>query len=264
MIDLHFHLLPGIDDGPESTDAAVALAQAAADAGTQTIVATPHVSWRYPNDANTIRRLTDELRAHLLAAETPVEVLCGAEIAMTRIGDISAAELGELTIGAGPWLLVEPPFTASGAGLDAVVQDLQDAGHRVLLAHPERCQAFRRDPAALERLVRAGTLTSITAGSLVGDFGEEIRLFALGLARDGLAHSVASDAHDLARRPPLIIEHLQNAGLEPLAQWLTVDVPSSILSGDAIPPRPNVSLTSGDRSAGQPRPRGLGWLRRAS
>ena len=94
MIDLHFHLLPGIDDGPDTTDAALALAQAAADAGTRTIVATPHVSWHYPNEASAIRRLAEEFKAQLHDAGTPVEVLCGAELALTRITDISEEELG--------------------------------------------------------------------------------------------------------------------------------------------------------------------------
>jgi protein-tyrosine phosphatase len=240
-IDLHFHLLPGLDDGPETTDAAVALARAAVAAGTETIVATPHVSWRYPNDAGTIQRATDTLRARLLDTDTQVRLIGGAEIAMTRVGDIDAGELAELAIGDGPWLLLEPPFTASWAGLDNVVQRLHLAGHRILLAHPERCLAFRRNPSALEALVQEGVLTSITAGSLVGDFGEEIRVFALGLVRDGLAHSVASDSHDLLKRPPEILEKLHDAGLDALADWLVVAVPGAILNGTEIPPRPSVS-----------------------
>ena len=75
-------------------------------------------------------------------------------------------------------------------------------GHHVVLAHPERCPAFHRDPSMLTSLVSAGALTSVTAGSLVGRFGDEVRRFALELVRDGMVHNVASDAHDDVRRPP--------------------------------------------------------------
>jgi protein-tyrosine phosphatase len=239
-IDLHFHLLPGIDDGPATSEAAVALARAAVDAGTGTIVVTPHVSWRYPTDALTIQRAADALRARLQEDGVPMELICGAEIAMTRVADIEPDELARLTIGDGPWLLLEPPFTASWAGLDHVVQRLQLGGYRILLAHPERCQAFRRDPSALSALIQQGALASITAGSLVGDFGEEARVFALTLVRDGLAHNVASDSHDLVKRPPELLEKLRSVGLEPLAEWLTAAVPHAILGGGEIPPRPSV------------------------
>jgi len=263
MIDLHVHILPGIDDGPRTSDAAVALARAAVDAGTSTIVATPHVSWAYPTDAGAIDRVADDLRVRLRETGTPAELICGAEIAMTRVGSIGAHELGRLAIGRGPWLLMETPFTPSWGDLAGVVERLQLAGHRVLLAHPERCLAFRRDPAALEELVGTGVLTSITAGSLVGAFGEEVRMFALALVRGGLAHNVASDAHDLVRRPPRVLENLRAAGLEPLANWLTVAVPRAILSGDEIPPRPSVQLAGVDDNRAAWR-RGTQRFRRAS
>jgi protein-tyrosine phosphatase len=125
---------------------------------------------------------------------------------MTRISDVAQTELKRLCLGASDWILLEPPFGAVATGLDTVVGDLQGAGHRVLIAHPERCVAFRRDPTLLEDLVSSGALTSITSGSLVGAFGEEARLFALTLVREDLVHNVASDAHDLERRPPLVLE----------------------------------------------------------
>ncbi len=94
----------------------------------------------------------------------------------------------------------------------------------------------------LESLVRSGVLTSVTAGSLVGRFGAEVRRFALRLAREGLIHNVASDAHDHVKRPPGIAAELQQAGLAPLADWLTREVPEAILEDREIPPRPVVDL----------------------
>lgn len=263
-IDLHFHLLAGIDDGPDTDAAAMELARAAVDSGTETVVATPHVSWRYQNGAASIEAAAEKLRALLSEAEIPLEVLYGAEIAMTRVSDIPPSELGSLAIGEGPWLLLEPPFTQSWAGLETIVEHLQQDGHRILVAHPERCPAFRRDPGALEALVRHGALTSITAGALVGHFGREVRSFALMLVREGLAHSVASDAHDLLKRPPGVREKLSQAGLEPLGDWLAVDVPRAIIEGKPIPPRPDVSLPSMPEPRSSRRKPGPWPFRRAS
>jgi protein-tyrosine phosphatase len=255
VIDLHCHVLPGIDDGPETIEASLALARAAARVGTNTIVATPHVSQRYPNDAATIARLVDQLNGRLSEEEVALDVRPGAEIALTRVVDLELAELPRLGLGAGPWLLVEPPMTSVISGLDMLLRDLQRRGHRIVLAHPERCAAFHRDPPMLELLVRGGVLTSITASSLVGRFGGEVRRFALGLVRAGMVHNVASDAHDHAHRPPGMAAELKQAGLEPLVEWLTEAVPAAILNDDEIPPRPPVALPAIDTAR-------RGWWRR--
>ncbi len=239
MIDLHSHVLWGIDDGPDTIEGSVALARAAVAAGTHTLVATPHVSPRYPNDAATIARLVDELRARLAAEEVSLELLAGAEIALTRLADVEPAQMG---LGGGPWLLIECPFAPAVGGLEAILSELQRRGRHILLAHPERCPTFQRDPQMLARLVDGGILTSITAGSLVGDFGEGVRRFALELVRGDLVHNVASDAHDTVRRPPDIADRLERAGLAPLADWLTREVPAAIVSGGEIPPHPAVVL----------------------
>ena len=238
MIDLHCHVLPGIDDGPETIEGSLALGRASGEAGVRTIVATPHVNRRYPNDAATIARLVGELNERLRAREIAVEVLPGAEIALTSAVDMAPEQLADLGLGGGSWLLVEPPFTPAAAGIDAVVFDIVRRGHRVVLAHPERCPAFHRDRAVLESLVRAGVLTSITAGSLVGGFGGDVRRFALGLVHDGLVHNVASDAHDHSTRPPGIAAELDQACLRPLAGWFTEQVPAAILADEEIPPPP--------------------------
>lgn len=238
MIDLHSHVLSGIDDGPETIEGSLMLARAAAAAGTRTLLATPHVSWRYRNDSATIARLVGELNERLRAESLELEVRAGAEVSVSRVADIDPEELGRLTLGGGRWLLVEPPFTDVATGIDAALFELRRRGHGVLLAHPERCPALRRDRRMLEQLVAAGVLTSVTAGSLSGRFGRDARSFALGLARDGLLHNVSSDAHDHERRTPEITMHLEAAGLGGLRHWLTFEVPRAILEGGEIPPPP--------------------------
>jgi protein-tyrosine phosphatase len=252
VIDLHCHVLAGIDDGPATFEDSLALARAAADAGTRTLVATPHVSWEYPNTAATIAALVAELNARLKRDGVALEVRTGAELAMTRIGDTDPQELERLTLGGGKWLLVEPPFTVVATGLDLVIADLQQRGYHVLVAHPERCPAFQRERAMLERLVASGALGSLTAGSLDGKFGSPVRRFALELVRDGLIHNVASDAHDHRNRTPTIAAEIERAGLGALREWLTEAVPAAILADGTIPPRPTTV---------KPR-RGSRWLSR--
>jgi protein-tyrosine phosphatase len=240
LIDLHCHVLPGIDDGPKSPDAAIALARAAAEGGTSTIVATPHVTWDLPNDAVTISRLVGELNARLELEEIDVTVRPGAEVAISRALDLDADELGALSLGGGPWVLIEPPFSSLVVGLDAQLLELQRRGHQIVIAHPERCPAFHRDADALARLVEAGMLTSITAGSLTGRFGRRVKQFGRELIDRRLVHNVASDAHDARLRPPQIASEMADAGLQGLAEWAAHDVPAAILDGREIPPRPEL------------------------
>jgi protein-tyrosine phosphatase len=252
VIDLHCHVLAGIDDGPRTIEESLALARAAGAAGTRTLVATPHVSWEFRNQAQTIERMVEELNRVLRREAVAVDVRPGAEIAMTRLADLAPTELSRLTLGNGRWLLVEPPFTLVAAGLDVLIADLQRQGYRVLLAHPERCPAFHADRSMLERLVDSGVLGSLTAGSLDGKFGAPVQRFSLELLSAGLVHNVASDAHDDSNRPPTIAGELERAGLAPLAEWLTQSVPAAILDGGEIPPRPDVELP--------PTRRGRRWL----
>jgi protein-tyrosine phosphatase len=243
VIDLHCHVLPGIDDGPQTIDDSVALARAGAAAGICTFVATPHVSPRYPNTAQDIARLAEQVRERFSAEGLDVDLRTGAEVAMTRVGDTTAEELRRLRLGGGPWLLVEPPFAPGAGGLDLIVRELQRQGHRILLAHPERCPALHGDPGLVESFIADGVLMSVTAGSLVGRFGERVRTFALRLAQEGMIHNVASDAHDTAGRSPGMAREIEQCGLAPLRAWLTEDVPAAILGGSTtIPARPDVEL----------------------
>jgi protein-tyrosine phosphatase len=238
VIDLHCHVLPGIDDGPETIEGSIALARAASAAGIETLLATPHVSWRYPNEAATIAALVEQVNARLVAESIDVHVRPGAEIAATHVSELASSQLAELGLAGGSWLLLEPPFAAVLTGLDAIVAELQRHGHRVLLAHPERCGGFHRDPRSLQTLIDLGVSTSITASSLVGRFGTKARRFALGMLKDGLAHNVTSDAHDDLRRPPGLAAELEQSGFGALREWLTEEVPAAIVADEALPPRP--------------------------
>ena len=238
MIDLHTHILPAVDDGPRTLEGSLDLARAAVAAGTRTALATPHVNDDHSIDAARVAAGLDELRPALAEAEIPLEVLPGGEIAIWRLADLDDAALRSLALGGGPYLLIESPVSPVVGDFEPLVLDLMMRGHRVLLAHPERCPAFQRDPARLERLVDAGVLVQVTAGSMTGGFGSTVRRFTTDLLRQGLAHVVASDAHDAVKRPPGQTAGFAALGVETQRQWMTEDVPRAILDGSPLPERP--------------------------
>jgi protein-tyrosine phosphatase len=238
VIDLHTHILPAVDDGPRTLEGSLDLARAAVAAGTRTALATPHVNDDHSIDAERVAAGLDELRPALAEAEIPLEVLPGGEIAIWRLADLDDAALRSLALGGGPYLLIESPFSPVVGDFEPLVLDLMMRGHRVLLAHPERCPAFQRDPARLERLVDAGVLVQVTAGSMTGGFGSTVRRFTTDLLRQGLAHVVASDAHDAVKRPPGQTAGFAALGVEAQRQWMTEDVPRAILDGSPLPERP--------------------------
>jgi protein-tyrosine phosphatase len=243
MIDLHCHVLPGIDDGPATMEAALALGRAQEALGVTAIVATPHVDWDWPaNDAAHIAAAVASVNEAFAEAGIGVEVLPGAEVALTRAVELSDEELAGLRLGGGPWLLLEPPFSpGASAGAHTAIVSLLHREHRLVIAHPERSPLFLGDRALLEQLVASGALVSITASALTGRFGRDAKRFALGLLADGLVHDVASDAHGTsARRPPGMAEHLEATAYAGLTEWLCRDVPRAIVDGGPLPPRPTV------------------------
>jgi protein-tyrosine phosphatase len=244
VIDLHTHVLPGIDDGPATVEESIALARVAAEEGTTTLVATPHVTWDLPaNDAARITAGVEALRGALDDAGVEIEIRTGGELAITRAHELGDEELRALRLGGGDWLLAECPLSTVAAGFDAALHAIAARGHRIVLAHPERSPALHRDPELLHRLVGAGMVTSVTAGAFLGRFGSTVKRYALWMLEEDLVHSVASDAHNATRRPPGLREGIAAAseeldGVSERAEWLTVSVPRAILDGGPIPDAP--------------------------
>ncbi len=253
MIDLHSHVLPGIDDGPSSVEGSLALARAAAESGVRTLVATPHIDHTYGLAPARVHEAVERLGVRLREEGIPLDVLPGGEVALSRCSELSDEDLRAVCLGGGPYVLLESPLQAVAVALEPAVFELQVRGFRVLLAHPERSPIFMRDPERLRRLVDRGALCQITAGSLHGRFGRTVRSYTLTLLREGLVHDVASDAHDDQRRPPGLREGLAAAerdvrGLDELAGWLTEEAPAAILRGETLPPRPELPGRRGLRA----------------
>ncbi|UGS34333.1 tyrosine-protein phosphatase [Capillimicrobium parvum] len=234
MIDLHCHILAGLDDGPADLDASLAMARAHADAGVRRVVATPHVTCSMPNDAPGIALAVAELELALAAEAIPLRVSRGAEIGLARAVELDDPALDALALAGGPWKLVEAPLRA-GEDTAADFRRLQRRGHRLLIAHPERSPAFQGDPAVLTGLVAAGALVQVTAGALVGRFGAPVQRVARDFVHRGLVHVVASDAHDTTRRAPGLRAEIDAAGFGDRAEWLTRDVPAALVGERQLP-----------------------------
>ncbi len=241
VIDLHCHLLPGIDDGPADVAAALEQARAHVAAGVETVVCTPHVSHNYANTAVGIGAATVAFQAELVDAGIPLTVRPGAEVSLSRAIEMPDEELSALHLGGGDYLLLEPPLGSEVPRLAQLVKGLSSRGHRILIAHPERCAAFHRDDTLLAELVRDGALVQLTAGSLAGGFGRTVQKLAMSMATRGLVHVVASDAHDPVRRGPGLAAPMADAKLGALTDWACTAVPAAILSGDVLPPRPELA-----------------------
>lgn len=247
MIDLHCHLLPGVDDGPATFEDSLELARAAEAGGTRTVVATPHVDHRWGVAPGEIAPAVAELRDRLRAAGVGLEVVAGAEIAIPRLVELDEVALEHVTIGDGPYLLVESPHTAAGGEFHAYLISRRRAGRRIVLAHPERCAVLMRHPQRVVEMVDAGVLCSVTSSSLGGTFGAPVRRFALDLLAAGLVHNIASDSHGAHQRRPDLLDGLAAAesalpGIGALADWLTVEVPVAVLAGEDPPAAPPLAV----------------------
>lgn len=234
MIDLHCHLLPGVDDGPRTEGEALALAAQAVAAGTTVVACTPHHNAVWPTPPDAVAEGVERMRAKLRGAGIPLEVVGGAEVAIEQAVALDDATLAALRLGGGPYLLLESPFGPVGPELERSVDELMARGHSILLAHPERSTAFRDHPLRLRRLVARGVRCSITAGAFEARFGDATRWFALELLRDGLVHSIDSDAHDAELRPPglragIVAAARHVPALEHDADRLTTLLPATML-----------------------------------
>ena len=200
FVDLHAHVLAGLDDGPKTADAAERLVEAAWRAGTAAVVATPHFSFRYRYDRTAAERALDALER--ATARRP-EIFLGCEL---EISDETFRALREdprrYTLNGGRHALVELPHALSPCGLARLAERFFELGLTPILAHPERYPQMHTHPGAVREWIEAGGLLQITAESLTGRMGRRARRMAWDLVEAGAADFVASDAHDPAKRPP--------------------------------------------------------------
>lgn len=239
MFDLHCHILPGVDDGPETLEQSVAMARMAAADGVRTIVATPHLDEQYRHPApELIRELVGRLNDRLRAEGVPLQVLPGAEVRTSPelLEHFAAGQI--MTVAdRGRFLLLELPTAGHAVYAPQLFFRLQLAGVTPIIAHAERVALFRAEPHRLQELRDRNIRIQINAESLAGQGGRALRNQALRLVRSGLADVIASDGHNLTTRRPLLSvarRALRRQG--ELFERLTTHIPQSLLSLTAPPP----------------------------
>jgi protein-tyrosine phosphatase len=241
VIDLHTHVLPGIDDGARDLDEALALAAALADDGVETAVATPHLRADHPRvHATALAGRVAQLQREVDEVGIPLELCIGGEVDLAWAYRASDDDLRLVSFGErGSDLLIETPYGVLPPAFEGVLGALRAKGYRIVLAHPERNPTFKEEPGRLVRLVDDGLLVQVSADSLTDlPRRSRTRRLATRLVAEGLAHVIATDSHGAGlRRRSVLSEAVEAAErVAPgTARSLVTDVPAAILAGAPLP-----------------------------
>lgn len=210
MIDIHSHILFGVDDGPKTMEETLRMLEKAAAEGITDMIATPHAfSPHYHVASNEVIRQMELLKDKVQAAGISVTLHTGQEVRLHEhlVEKLKTKEA--LTLAGSRYVLLELPTQTVPAYTVNIIQDLLGEGIIPIIAHPERNRAIAEKPARLERLVRHGALAQITAGSVAGHFGKNVQKLSLQLLEANLVHTYGSDVHNMDTRPLLF-----NKGLD--------------------------------------------------
>jgi protein-tyrosine phosphatase len=201
MVDLHCHILPGIDDGAQNLSESMMMAKQAVEEGITTIVATPHYHKTvYENTKPTILTKTNELNEALKNQGINLRILPGQEPRIDGDLLVDLEESKAITLAGSTYLFIEFPSAHVPRYTEKLLFDLQQLGYTPIIVHPERNQEIIEHPEMLYHFVNNGALTQVTAASICGDFGKKIKGFSLQLVEYNLTHFIASDAHNTTSR----------------------------------------------------------------
>jgi protein-tyrosine phosphatase len=238
MIDLHAHILPGIDDGPATMAEALDVLRTAALDGVNVIAATPHVRDDYPTTPETMERAVAAVRRAVDQEGILIQVVTGGEIALDQLPGLTDEELRRFTLGKnGRYVLVEAPYVGWPLDIGERLFDVQLRGFTPVIGHAERNDEIQSRPERLRPLVEHGILVQVTAASLDGRLGRPSGDAARTLVATGLAHLVASDAHAPDLRRAGLSDARSALRNDRLGRWLVHQVPLAIIKG-RDPPRP--------------------------
>jgi len=238
FVDIHCHLIPGIDDGAKSWQESLAMAEMAVADGTETIIVTPHQLGAFShNDGDTVRQRTRELQQQLRDHDVPLQVLPGGDVRMEE-GMLAGLRHGQVMSLADhrKHVLLELPHELYFS-MEGVLDGLAAAKMVGILSHPERNQGLLKQPAIVEQLVEYGCLMQITAGSLMGTFGPLCEQMAVWMLEEGLVHFLATDAHGPRARRPLMSRAFQRVSElvgDETAIALCCDNPAAVATGQNI------------------------------
>jgi protein-tyrosine phosphatase len=237
MIDIHNHILPGLDDGAKDFDEAVMLCELAAADGIEALVVTPHIrDGLYPNNRDSILKKTAELKDRL-SGSCDIEIYAGAEVhlATNIIERIRSKSI--MTINDNGYLLLELPEQVLPPRSVEFIFDLKLAGITPIIAHPERYGWVKNEADSLKRFVELGAFLQITAKSLTGGFGKEARSMANYLLKEQMVAVIASDSHSPRHRPAKLSDAVKEAAKvigEDEAAKLVRENPKRIIKGENL------------------------------
>jgi protein-tyrosine phosphatase len=207
LIDLHSHLLPGIDDGSKDLAMSLAMARMASADGISTIACTPHIlPGVYNNNGLAIRKAVARLAQSINEAGIPISLVTGADVHIAPDLDVQLKDGRALTLNNSRYFLLEPPHHVLPPRLDDLIFGLQAAGYVPILTHPERLSWLEGHYDLIGRLVSSSVLMQITAGSVMGRFGRRPCYWAERMLDEGLCHLLATDAHNTEQRVPRLAE----------------------------------------------------------
>lgn len=215
MIDIHSHILPGIDDGAQTIEDSINMAKLAVEEGITKIIATPHhQNGKYINKKQNIIERVLELNVVLQKENIPLEVLPGQETRIygELIEDINKGDI--LPLNQTNYLFIELPSGHIPRYTEQLLFDVQLKGLTPIIVHPERNAGVMENPDKLLNLVKKGALTQVTAGSLVGYFGKKIQKLSMQLIEANLTHFISSDAHNITSRSFRIRESISEINKE--------------------------------------------------
>ncbi len=236
MIDLHCHILPGIDDGASDLETALAMARLAVQDQVTTVACTPHIySGLYENTVAGIQAAIQQLRRDLAAAGIELSLVMGADIQITP--DLrSRLQRGEVpTLNSSRYFLFEPPHHVCPPRFAELAFSLLAYGYVPIVTHPERLTWIGDHYELFVNLALKGAWMQVTSGSLTGRFGRSARYWAERMLDEGLVHVLATDAHGVERRPPLLGEGVVAAEKwvrAEEAQYLVEDRPRAVLANE--------------------------------
>jgi protein-tyrosine phosphatase len=235
MIDVHSHILSGIDDGAETPEESVAMALMAAKNGTTDIVATPHANQQFRFDYDLV---TEKIMALQEACGDRIKIHRGCDFHLYFENiEAAVAQPTRYTINNRCYLLVEFADFVVSRTVEPIFDRLQRAGMIPVITHPERNSTLIHKINDLARWVQRGCMLQVTANSFTGRWGKHTRQFSEELLRRGMIHVIASDAHDTEYRPPILseaFEHIKRKHSPERAQLLCVENPRAMLTGDSI------------------------------
>ena len=239
MIDLHCHILPGVDDGAADLHEALLMARMACDSGTRTLVATPHFSFGDGQlSTAAIRESADRLQRFARQEGLAISVLPGMELLCTRQLEQILQNNQYLTLAGSRYLLTEFFFDEDPAAMNRMLATVAEYGLTPIVAHPERYDAVQQDPFMAEYWMEQGYGIQINGGSLLGSLGKGAQIAGKWLVHNGLAHVVASDGHGIEIRTPrlgAVREYLEDHVSLACAQALLFDNPGLVLQDRPLP-----------------------------